>query len=319
MNNQELFNCTITPYEKQLQKFCNFTKDEANLILKLYNKVDIIFSTENTLQKAWRYARLLSSFCYDDIFIGIINQWDNLDDCITTNEGKETYFRNTLGYTASEYTASEYNTLKNGLIHNHGVAFDNDNIIDFAHLQYSLAARLAYVLNKSEPSFICDRYFWINDYQCYSDEEISYLVGWLGDAVLIDVFGTEETTFNNTAYMSDLDAENIFRLIMKEKTVAEAITEYYSDMALHNNRATIFLQHIPLRTVKEKIFCELIGSYLIQEYKVKKNILSDIINYEDCLWDSLESFYPDTYNFLKSLEERSSTLKRYTENIYWFV
>ena len=314
MENKELFYDNTTSLEIQLQKLFNFSKEDTNLILNLYNKIDSLYHDENLIKKAWRYASLLSLFFYDGLFINVSDPFEESSDFFTAEEDKEKYFIDTLGYSNIEYCR-----LKNALIDNYKKTFNNNNLIDFAHLQYALAARLAYVLNKSEPSFICDRYFWINDYQCYSDEEISYLVGWLGDAVLVDVFGTEETTFNNTAYMSDLDAENIFHLIMKEKTVAEAITEYYSDMALHNNRATVFLQHIPLRTVKEKIFCELIGSHLIQEYKVKKNILSDIINYEDCLWDSLESFYPDTYNFLKSLEERSSTLKRYTENIYWFV
>ena len=64
--------CTVnvvTPYELMLQELCEFSNDEIKLVLKLYNKVNSIFTTENTLQKAWRCARLLSEFCYDIIAV----------------------------------------------------------------------------------------------------------------------------------------------------------------------------------------------------------------------------------------------------------
>ena len=71
------------------------------------------YTTENTLQKAWRCARVLSEFYYDYISYGIINKWDDVAGSVTTNEDRKTYFINTLGYTESEYI-----TLHDGLLGN---------------------------------------------------------------------------------------------------------------------------------------------------------------------------------------------------------
>ena len=65
--------CTVTvvtPYEKRLQDLAGFSNEATALILKLYNKVDNLSSSQKThYKKAWRCARLLSEFSYNSFFI----------------------------------------------------------------------------------------------------------------------------------------------------------------------------------------------------------------------------------------------------------
>ncbi len=282
--------CTVTvvpAYETMLKEKCGFSSEEANLILKLYGSVDAIFSSESALQKAWRCARVLSEFSYDALSykLGIpYNKWNIVAGSVTDNENRESYFINTLGY-----TESEYNTLHDGLLRNKEVADNYHNIIDFTHMQYALAARLAYTLNKIGILANIGAGLDTDNFKVYTDEEISYLGGWLGDATLIT---GGKTILKNDDYMADLDAENIYHLILQGNSAIAASNTYYSNMNFSNTRADIFLQHIPYNTVEEKIFNELLDN-------------------QDDGYDTIKSNYPDTYNFLKSLNDRLMTLAEY--------
>ena len=310
--------CTVTvvtPYEKRLQDLGGFSSDETNLILKVYDKVDLIYTAENTLQKAWRCARLLSEFYYDYISYGIINKWDDAAGSVTTNENRKTYFMNTLGY-----TESEYNTLYNGLLDNKENADKYHDIIDFTHMQYALTARLAYNLDKDKFASNLFSGLYTGNYGIYTDEEISYLGGWLGDSVLTKIYGQGTTAMKNEDYMADLDAENIYRLIIQGKSSIDAINEYYYNMTEFNTRATIFLQYIPYNTVKEKVFYELIDADLYMSMSsasrqgniVLVNYYLDLIINEQYHFNEIKSKYSDTYNFLKSLEDFRLTMGEYT-------
>ena len=314
--------CTVTvvtPYEYQLKEWCGFSNEEIALILKLYERVDAIFTSENTLQKAWRCARLLSEFYYDYLKYGI-NQWNDVAGSVTTAEGeygevdKQTYFINTLGY-----TTNEFENLETGLLNNKRKADNERTIIDFVHMQYSLAARLAYTLGRD---FFVSNWgtgLYTGNWGYYSNEEISYLGGWLGDAILQGVDATDQVSFGNDDYMSDLDAENIYRLILQGKSSIEAINEYYYNMTESNTRASIFLQYIPYSTVKQKIFYELIDAKLnkfmsnasSQGDIVMTQYWLNLINNEQYHWDTIKTDYEDTYNFLKSLEDRLPEIEDY--------
>lgn len=310
-----------TPYEKQLQESGGFSNEEANLILKLYNKVDTIFATENALQKAWKCARLLSEFCYDNPMSiqGIetpINPWDNAAGSVTTNEDRKTYFINTLGY-----TESEYNKLHDCLTNNQTNANTCHEIMDFTHMQYALAARLAYTLRLSSELSNWGPILYTGNFGRYTDEEVSYLGGWFGDAILTDFYGQGTTSMKNEDYMADLDAENIYRLIIQGYSSTHAADAYYSNISSSNTRADIFLQYIPFNTVKDKIFYELIDAQLYlylsnalsQEDIGQVQYWSNLINNEQYHYDTIKSNYRDTYNFLKSLEDRRSTMGQYAQ------
>ena len=299
--------CAVTvlaPYEKKLQDIGGFSNDEAKLILKVYDKVDLIYTAENTLQKAWRCARLLSEFSYDDF------EFNDVAGSLTNQENRKSYFMTTLGY-----TENEYNTLSIALSDNHN---DGDTI-DFTHLQYSLAARLAYTLDKDGWASNLGSQFKTGNWGIYSNEDISYLGGWLGDATLRNDGGTGVPILKNDDYMADLDAENVYRLILQGYASIDALNVYYSNMNESNTRANIFLQYIPYSTVKQKIFYELIDAQLYmflsnasnQGNIVLVNYYLNLINNEQYHYDIIKSNYFDTYDFLMSLNDRLSTLSHY--------
>ena len=294
----------LTPYEKMLQDLGGFSNEVISLILNLYERIDTAFTSENTLQKAWRCARLLSEFSYD------IFQFNDVAGSLTNQENRKTYFMNTLGY-----TENEYNTLRIALSDNHA----DGSTIDFTHLQYSLAARLAFALDKDGWASNLGSQFKTGNWRIYSDEDISYLGGWLGDATLRNNGGTGEPILKNDDYMSDLDAENIYRLILQGYASIDALNEYYLNMNSSNTRANIFLQHIPYSTVKQKIFYELIDAQL---YMFMSNASSqgdvvmtqywwNLINNEQYHFDEIKSKYLDTYDFLMSLDDRLMTIAHY--------
>ena len=309
----------VTPYEKRLQDLGGFSRDEINLILKVYDKVDTIYTTENTLQKAWRCARVLSEFSYDYLTYGI-NSWNCAAGSVTTDVGekgevdRKAYFVGTLGF-----TSSEYDTLDKALTRNHANKEGNTNIIDFTHMQYALAARLAYSLDIAKNIANWGPIIFTGNIHRYTDEDVSYLGGWFGDAILTNISGEGQTFFANDDYMADLDAENIYRIIMQGKSSINAINEYYSIMTSTNTRANIFLQHIPYNTVKEKVFYELIDAdlYMFMSSASSQGDIYmtkywlNLINDEGYHFDEIKTRYPDTYNFLKSLEYRLLTIGQY--------
>lgn len=151
---------------------------------------------------------------------------------------------------------------------------------------YSLSARLAYYLNKDG--------FFSNVGTLSSDETISYLAGWFGDATLIADDGY--TSFKNDDYIADLDAENIYRLIITNKdNVLNSIIEYQQNIQTQS-RARIFLNYISLDTVKSMIF---------QKFNLDDKMTSDQ------KMDFLKINQPDTYNFIMSLTNQLNTMEEY--------
>lgn len=300
--------CTVTvvtPYEKRLQDLAGFSNEATALILKLYNKVDNLFISENALQKAWRCARLLSEFSYNSF------SFNDVAGSLTNQDNRQSYFMTTLGYTENEYTA-----LSVALSNNH----TDGNTIDFTHLQYSLAARLAYTLDKDGLASNLGSQFKTGNWGIYSDEDISYLGGWLGDATLRNDGGTGVPIMKNDDYMSDLDAENVYRLLLQGYTSIDAMNVYYSNMNASNTRADMFLQYIPYSTVKQKIFYELIDAQLYiflsnassQGDIYMTNYWLNLINDEEYHFNEIKSKYSDTYDFLMSLNDRLPIIKHYS-------
>lgn len=281
-------------YIDMLKNLCGFSNTEAHLIRSLYDKVNIEFASESAIMKAWRCARLLSMFNYDGL------PWDNVAASVVSLKNAEEYFVNTLGY-----TTAEYNIIKNTIIEQH----TDTSTPDFSHMQYALAARLAYTLDEDD--------IWSNIFTISTDENVSYLAGWLGDATLKENNGT--TSMANDDYCADLDAENVYRLIINGNSAINAMNSYYSNLTSSRTRADVFLQYISYDTVKEKVFMELIdmqlsllmssaseqGNFVLVQYYL------DLINDEQYHWDTIKSNYPDTYDFLKSLNDGLANMGHY--------
>ena len=276
-----------------LKNLCGFSNTEAHLIRSLYDKVNIEFASESAIMKAWRCARLLSMFNYDGL------PWDNVAASVVSLKNAEEYFVNTLGY-----TTAEYNIIKNTIIEQH----TDTSTPDFSHMQYALAARLAYTLDEDD--------IWSNIFTISTDENVSYLAGWLGDATLKENNGTTSMANDDCA---DLDAENVYRLIINGNSAINAMNSYYSNLTSSRTRADVFLQYISYDTVKEKVFMELIdmqlsllmssaseqGNFVLVQYYL------DLINDEQYHWDTIKSNYPDTYDFLKSLNDGLANMGHY--------
>lgn len=299
-------------YLYELKTTFGFSEEVANLIRTLYYKVECVFFSENNITKAWKCARMLSEFVYDAD--NVIDKWDDVAGSVADADNRETYFINTLGYTNQQYTI-----LSNALIDQHRIAGETGQIIDFCHMQYSIAARLAYTLNKDGFKSNLGTGIYTGNYGLYTDEEISYLAGWLGDAVLTNIYGVGTTLFGNDDYMSDLDAENIYRLIIQDNSSITAINLYYSQLTNCCNRADTFLQYISYSTVQEKVFYELVDAQLyscLHDASEQGEIFMtqyylNLINDEQYHWDTIKSHYPNTYDFLKSLNDRRATMQHY--------
>ena len=285
-------------YHNPLREVYGFSASDAALINMLYSKVDNAFPDETELQRAWKCARLLGGLVYgrnpDDTTYskpnGILNTmeaeamfilWKNVAGEVfpVSEEAEEAYFVNTLGY-----SQSQYNRLKTAVQEQHSgdtyAAYS-----DFAHYQAALSARLAYQLHEDE--------FFTHIGNFCTDENVSYMGGWLGDATFREN-GAYTTKMDNRDYCADLDAEISYRYILMGCSASDALSYYFFPIANSANRATIFLSYISYDTVCQKVF-NCLG--------LNKN--------NDEHWEELRENYPDTYDFLKSLENKLETMGDY--------
>lgn len=289
-------------YLAELVDTYGFSSSEAVLIRSLYDKVDSIFPGETNIQRAWKCSRLLGGLVYNQSFKNRF-YWNDVagkvfDGLSNYSEAEKQYFVNTLGFTESQYSQ-----LKTAVQDQY-----NDTKPDFAHFQISLSARLAYTLGKdgcaSNLGTFC------------SDEDVSYLAGWLGDATIAEN-GT--TSLANDDYCADLDAENTYRLIFQGYSSVDAFSEYYCLFTDSINRATIFLNYINYGTVEYKVFYELIDKDLFVSQEMEReagNIglvyyYASLLDDEEYHWNTIRSFYPDTYDFLLSLQNHLANMEDY--------
>lgn len=265
------FTVYVDRYTYELVNFFGFEQDVSLLIRELYNKINHNYSSESEKYKAWVASRVLSEFCYDEsitIIVIPINKWDDVAGTVTSPSDRKTYFMDTLGY-----SEEEYNKLNSALVSQHL----NTQTSDFTHMQYSLAARLAYKLDEDG--------ILSNIYTTSGNENVSYLAGWFGDATLTN---DGKTSFGNDDYMADLDAENLFRDIDGGEDSITAINAYYKSLNGSSTRATIFQTHLSYSIVESMVLSEL-----------EKTL------------DEMKSAYPDTYDFLMSLNNNRAEINHY--------
>ena len=299
----------ITKYQDELMHSYGFSSDELEVILLVYDRIDKVYSSQTNIERAWRCSRALSEFVYDTD--NPLDFWDNVAGSVADSENRESYFVETLGY-----TKQQYETLNKALIDQNKIS-SKKGYIDFCHMQYSLAARLAYTIGPDNFYPNLGTGLITGNYRYYTHEEISYLAGWLGDAILKGIDGRDKVSFGNDDYMSDLDAENIYNVILKGTSSIEAISNYYLSLSSSNTRADVFTKHISYETASDKIFFELIDAELISLINVNsedKGLVdhyTKLLNDEDYHWRIIKKDYYDTYNFLNSLRDRRSELAIY--------
>lgn len=146
--------------------------EAAVLITKLYSAIRTFNDDLSVIDSSWRFARLIGSFDYDEDFNGngaiawnqiAGNPVDVYED--NSRVSVQTYITKYLGF-----TDSEYNALKLAIKNQHTSSGNSKKYGDFSHMQISLAARLAYYLNKTG---------LIGNLGSLANSDISYLAGWL--------------------------------------------------------------------------------------------------------------------------------------------
>ncbi|MBP2623513.1 T7SS effector LXG polymorphic toxin [Streptococcus oricebi] len=155
----------------------------------------------------------------------------------------------------------------------------------------------------------------------YGNEGTNELAGWRGDTTITPA--AKKVSMGNDDYKADLDAVNITD-IMEEKELSylEASNYYYSQLEEEANsntskytRAEKFKDHIDVHEVKYIILDNLAdkGDYILEPggtngrngrgyYKAWS---------EERRMTYLKENYPDSYNFIRSLEENDANLKDY--------
>ena len=134
-------------------------------------------------------------------------------------------------------------------------------------------------------------------------ENTNDMSGWLGDTTNI---AEVEPSIGNDDYKADLDSVNITSIMKKDNIgFIEASNKYYNNLENGTyNRAEEFKKNIPLNKVEDKIF-EQLRIYYVDKDNRPVNKPSTI--------DDIQKNYPQTYNFIKSLENNKNDLKNYNK------
>ncbi len=283
-------------YTEELIYTFGFSRRVAMLIRMLYAKVEVVYSYKSKIEQAWLCARLLGDIVYRDAVKTVI-EWELVAGDITHNY--EYYFIDRL-----KFTTCECDELRLAVKTQHNRAI----FPDFAHMQISLAARLAYYLGIHG--------IQNSIYKVVGDEKISYFAGWLGDATIIK---DGKVSFGDDDYCADLDAENVYRILITGKGSIEAFNSYYKKLTRCHTRADEFLGHISYSFIEENVFYELIDKHLNasmveasnrQDVEMTKYYY-DLMNNEQYHWDYIKSNMSDTYDFLKSINARLAHIKHF--------
>ena len=257
------FKVYVDRYTYVLTTEFKFNDSDAVLIRSFYDRIESMYAEDppepDAQWTAWIASRVLGGIIYNHKDPIQVAFFDSIAGISFAGNNEEEYLTSTLGYSDAECAQ-----LIGAIQGNYSDASNLQDRSDFAHMQMSLSARLAYVQ-------------WI----ATVGEDGSYMGGWLGDAVIWETDEINHTTsLKNDDYHADLDAENIFRLTSEDCSLVEAANTYYANLTSSSNRAVVFLGYIDYETVRSKIH-----NYLL-------------------IWDdeTIKTAYPDTYNFLKSLQ-----------------
>lgn len=294
---------SISHYFNALVSVYGFDMDVAESIIDFYNRIDRAYPNDGVIQKSWRATGVLAAFNYPTLESTYESNhkvfWDQILGNVYSDMQEKAFFLQKLGY-----SEAEYENLRDKIREQHGDSYAT-SFGDFVHMQASLSARLADYLNTNE--------IGAQLAGAFVAEDISYLAGWLGDCVIGD---GSAPSLKSDDYISDLDAENIYRMIIQGQDIISAASSYYDSVLNHSNRAVVFKSYIDYETAKNKIYYYLIDIGLITQIEFARqngDILLELY-YLDCLnseeyhQNELETKYQDTYDFLQALLESRAML-----------
>ena len=159
---------------------------------------------------------------------------------------------------------------------------------DFAHQYITMATHL---YGKPRLADLKDGHKNTND-----------MSGWFGDTT--DVAGVKPS-IGNDDYKADLDAVNIVSSMKKNNSNFITTSNSYYDKLENNvyNRAEEFKKNVDFNEVKDKIYNQLSESYILEKEGRIVELPSNI-NY-------IKEKYPQTYNFIKSVENNQNDIQDY--------
>ena len=158
---------------------------------------------------------------------------------------------------------------------------------DFAHQYITMATHL---YGKPRLADLKDGHKNTND-----------MSGWFGDTT--DVAGVKPS-IGNDDYKADLDAVNIVSSMKNNNSTFITESNNYYDKLENNvyNRAEEFKKNVDFNEVKNKIYNQLSESYILEKGRIVR--LPSNINY-------IKEKYPQTYNFIKSVENNQNDIQNY--------
>ena len=126
--------------------------------------------------------------------------------------------------------------------------------------------------------------------------------GWFGDTT--DVAGVKPS-IGNDDYKADLDAVNIVSSMKKNNSNFITESNNYYDKLENNvyNRAEEFKKNVDFNEVKNKIYNQLSESYILEKEGRIVGLPSNI--------SYVKENYPQTYNFIKSVENNQNDIQDY--------
>lgn len=311
-----------TIFKEHLSNQFGFEDEEIELMLKLRDKLEKKYDYVKQNKLDWYFTRLLGGFSYGEAGLGSSLWKSTAGDpyMLSTSFGlhEENYFIQFLGFTEAEYNLLRYKVrIQNVIVSNpeeyRWLEVKND---DYNRKTYKKS--LEKVLDKKITAKEFEEY-WINQYDkmvVHGDfahqqitaatilnknititDTVENLSGWLGDAALNDSLLGAGLSFGNDDYKADLDAENI-KHVMETETISyqDAVNKYYDEVGTLYTRAEMFKEHTSIEDVKKQVYTLLKASS---------------IWVDDSNMDILKSKAPDTYNFLRSLEENNHEMGNY--------
>lgn len=301
-------------FSLQMKEQFGFEEEEIALMLKLKERLNEKFPDASQRELDYYFTRLIGGFSYggpgwrwDEI------QWKQTAGSPYKGMSEEEFFTEFLGFSKNEYHLLRYKVrIQNQIVSSperlSWKQIEKDGQIDI--YKKSLEKAIGRKLTNEE-----FKQYWINQYNNmvkkgdFSHQQITTssmlydggysllhnlypgkektedLAGWLGDATLGD-----PPSFGADDYMADLDAENIYYLMKTDHlSYQDAVNKYYQEVGKSYTRAERFLKHTPIERVKEQVFSEL---------KIKD-------------MDALKEKAPETYNFIRSLEENQHEMGSY--------
>ena len=176
------------------------------------------------------------------------------------------------------------------------------NKTDFAHQSITTATHLYSGLGAARIKF-------------WNKKDLEEAAGWRGD---VTKDAGANPSMGNADYKADLDAVNITN-IMKEKKVSyiTASNYYYNQLEEKADpntdkmtRSELFLKSTDINHVKEEIFDMVPKKKVPASNKLRFRYVSRT---DEEKLAYIKEHYPDSYNFLRSLEERDNQLGNYAE------